>query len=65
MKIFKIIILALWLLGMFVVYVFMFWNAAFPYNEEEHKREEFAEEKAKVRAKAVKQMQIEYMLEHH
>lgn len=65
MKIFKNILLGLYLLGMLAVYVYLFFNAAFPYNEEEHQREEFAEEKAKVRAKAIKDLQSEYMLEHH
>lgn len=61
MKIFKNIILALWLLGMLAVYVVLLWNGFFPYNEEENRREEVAEENAKVRVKALEQMKLEAM----
>lgn len=46
---------------MMALYVHLFLNTIFTYDEEEHRREEFAEEKAKVRAKAIKQMQVKYM----
>lgn len=39
--------------------------AAFPYDKAEHERAEFARERAEQRAKAIKQLQTEYMLEHH
>lgn len=61
MKIFKNIILAVWLTGMLALYILMFWTAAFPYNEEEHRKAEFAKERAEQRAKAIKRLQIEYM----
>ncbi len=61
MKIFKHVILAVWLLGMLAVYVVLFWNGFFPYNKEEHRREEVAEERAKVRVKALEQLKEEAM----
>ena len=45
------------------MYIIMFWMAAFPYDEAEHKREEIAEENAKNRLKAIKELQDEYMQE--
>ncbi|MEM5592303.1 hypothetical protein AAHH67_12290 [Niallia circulans] len=65
MKIFKNIILAVWLTGMLAVYILMFWTAAFPYNEEEHRKAEIARERAEQRAKAIKNLQEEYIKEHH
>ncbi|WP_080844531.1 hypothetical protein [Cytobacillus gottheilii] len=47
------------------IFLFMFWMAAFPYDEVEHEREEIAAEKAEQRAKAIKKLQVEYMSEHH
>ncbi|MDQ0220147.1 hypothetical protein ELQ35_22155 [Peribacillus cavernae] len=63
MKVFKNIILTIWLIGMLALYIHLFWNAIFPYDEEEHQREEFAEERAEIRAKAIKELQIEHMRE--
>lgn len=64
MKVIKNILLGLWLLGMLALYVHLFFNAIFPYDEEEHWRAEIAKERAEVRAKAIKAMQIEYMQDH-
>jgi|GEM_PF-4592558 len=64
-KALKNVLLGLWLSGLLIVYVLMFWNAIFPYDEAEHTREEIAEENAKGRAKAIKRLQEQYMEEHH
>ncbi|MDK7419270.1 hypothetical protein OWP16_04620 [Bacillus paranthracis] len=64
MKVIKNILLGLWLLGMLALYVHLFFNAIFPYDEEEHRRAGIAKERAEVRAKAIKAMQIEYMQDH-
>lgn len=47
------------------LYVAMIFAAAFPYNAEEHRRAEIAKERAEQRVKAFKNLQEEYMREHH
>ncbi|WP_170289730.1 hypothetical protein [Cytobacillus depressus] len=50
---------------MAALYVVLFWNAIFPYDEEVHSRAKFAKDKSEIKATAIKQMQIEYIQEHH
>ncbi len=61
MKIFKNVILAIWLIGLVAVYVHLLWGAVFKYNEEEDERADFAEERAQDRVKALENMKLEAM----
>ncbi len=63
MKIFKNVILAIWLIGLVAVYVCLLWNGFFPYNKEEDERADFAEERAEQRYKALERLKIQYSQE--
>lgn len=59
MKIFKNVILGLWLAGMVIAYVYLFITYAFPKDPKMEERIPIMEERAKQRAKAFEQMQLE------